>query len=53
MFAVVLPHIVDHATPNGEVPANGQLNLSSVLGLLGGLGGLASMFGKGEPPKQG
>ncbi len=51
MLAAVLPHIVDHATPNGEVPANGQLDLSSVLGSLGGLGGLAGMFGKGEPPK--
>jgi uncharacterized protein YidB (DUF937 family) len=51
MLAAVLPHLVDHATPNGEVPANGQLDLSSVLGSLGGLGGLAGMFGKGEQPK--
>ncbi|WP_277187932.1 YidB family protein [Caballeronia sp. BR00000012568055] len=48
MLAAVLPHLVDRATPNGEVPANGQLDLSSVLG---SLGGLAGMFGKGEPPK--
>jgi uncharacterized protein YidB (DUF937 family) len=48
MLAAVLPHLVDRATPNGEVPANGQLDLSSVLG---SLGGLAGMFGKGEEPK--
>jgi uncharacterized protein YidB (DUF937 family) len=50
MLAAVLPHLVDRATPNGEVPANGQLDMNSVLG---SLGGLAGMFGKGEEPKQG
>ncbi|MDR5771755.1 YidB family protein [Caballeronia sp. LZ002] len=50
MLAAVLPHIVDRATPNGEVPASGQMDLSSVLGSLGGLAGL---FGKNEAPKQG
>jgi uncharacterized protein YidB (DUF937 family) len=48
MLAAVLPHLVDKATPNGEVPAEGQLDLTSVLGSLGGLAGL---FGKSEEPK--
>ncbi|BBU27724.1 hypothetical protein BTHE68_14580 [Burkholderia sp. THE68] len=51
MLAAVLPHVVDRATPNGEVPPEGQLDLSSVLGSLGGLGGLFG--GKSEEPKQG
>nr|WP_321797008.1 YidB family protein [Caballeronia sp. J97] len=50
MLAAVLPHIVDRATPNGEVPAEGQLDLN---GVLGSLGGLAGMFGKNDEPKQG
>jgi uncharacterized protein YidB (DUF937 family) len=48
MLASVLPHIVDHATPNGEVPAEGKLDLT---GALGSLGALAGLFGKSEPPK--
>jgi uncharacterized protein YidB (DUF937 family) len=48
MLAAVLPHLVDKATPNGEVPAEGQLDLTSVLGSLGGLAGL---FGRSEEPK--
>jgi uncharacterized protein YidB (DUF937 family) len=51
MLATVLPHLVNHATPDGQVPADGKLDLSSVLGSLGGLGGLAGLFGKGEEPK--
>jgi uncharacterized protein YidB (DUF937 family) len=50
MLAAVLPHIVDRATPNGEVPPEGQLDLT---GVLGSLGGLAGLFGKSEEPKQG
>ncbi len=50
MLAAVLPHLVDRATPNGQVPPEGQLDLTDVLGSLGGLAGL---FGKSEePPKQ-
>jgi uncharacterized protein YidB (DUF937 family) len=48
MLAAVLPHLVDKATPNGEVPAEGKIDISSVLGSLGGLAGL---FGRGEEPK--
>jgi len=43
LLAQVLPHIVNTATPQGEVPADGKLNVESVLGALGGL---ASLFGK-------
>jgi uncharacterized protein YidB (DUF937 family) len=41
----VLPHIVNVATPDGQVPAEGKLNAESVLGALGGL---ASLFGKDD-----
>jgi uncharacterized protein YidB (DUF937 family) len=37
VLAQVLPHVVDHATPEGEVPAGGQMDMSSVLGSLAGL----------------
>ncbi|AOJ02011.1 MULTISPECIES: YidB family protein [Burkholderia] len=40
ILAQVLPHIVNGATPNGEVPANGQLDTSNVLGTLSQLAGL-------------
>ncbi|WP_374729135.1 YidB family protein [Caballeronia ptereochthonis] len=50
MLAAVLPHVIDRATPNGEVPPEGQLDLT---GVLGSLGGLAGLFGKSEEPKQG
>ena len=37
-LAQVLPHAVDHLTPNGEVPSNGAgLDLSSLAGLAGKL----------------
>jgi uncharacterized protein YidB (DUF937 family) len=48
MLASVLPHLVDRATPNGEVPAEGKLDLT---GVLGSLGGLAGLFGKSEGDK--
>ena len=48
MLAAVLPHLVDKATPIGEVPPEGQMDLTSVLGSLGGLAGL---FGRSEEPK--
>lgn len=41
LLAQVLPHVVNTATPQGEVPADGKLNAQSVLGAL------ASLFGKG------
>jgi uncharacterized protein YidB (DUF937 family) len=37
LLAQVLPHVVNTATPQGEVPADGKLNAESVLGALGGL----------------
>lgn len=43
MLASVLPSMVDKATPNGELPANNQLEASHVMGALGDLAGL---FGK-------
>ncbi|RQH07424.1 YidB family protein [Paraburkholderia dinghuensis] len=42
LLSQVLPHVVNAATPNGEVPADGQINTSNVLGTLGSL---ASLFG--------
>ena len=48
LLAQVLPHVVNAGTPNGEVPADGQINSESVLGTLGGL---ASLLGGGN--KQG
>lgn len=40
ILAQVLPHVVNGATPNGEVPAGGQLDTSNVLGTLTQLAGL-------------
>ncbi|WP_201326480.1 YidB family protein, partial [Burkholderia sp. E168m23] len=34
ILAQVLPHVVNGATPNGEVPASGQVDTSNVLGTL-------------------
>ncbi|WP_153100416.1 YidB family protein [Paraburkholderia hayleyella] len=52
LLSQVLPHVVNAATPNGEVADEGKLNPSAILGALGGLGGLASLFGgKGEADK--
>ena len=42
ILAQVLPHVVTGATPNGEVPAGGQVDTSNVLGTLTQLAG---MFG--------
>ncbi|KVR90769.1 YidB family protein [Burkholderia vietnamiensis] len=42
ILAQVLPHVVNGATPNGEVPAGGQIDTSNVLGMLTQLAG---MFG--------
>jgi uncharacterized protein YidB (DUF937 family) len=45
LLAQVLPHVVNAATPNGEVPADGQIDSNNVLGTLGNL---ASLFGGGN-----
>ncbi|MCA8087403.1 YidB family protein [Burkholderia cenocepacia] len=42
ILAQVLPHVVNGATPNGEVPASGQVDTANVLGTLTQLAG---MFG--------
>ena len=38
-LAKILPQVVDHLTPDGQIPAGGQAGL-------GGLGGLADILGK-------
>jgi uncharacterized protein YidB (DUF937 family) len=43
LLSQVLPHVINAATPEGQVPAGGTLNADTVLGTLGGL---ASLFGK-------
>lgn len=40
ILAQVLPHVVNGATPNGEVPAGGRLDTSNVLGTLSQLASL-------------
>lgn len=40
ILAQMLPHVVNGATPNGEVPAGGQLDTSNVLGTLSQLASL-------------
>jgi uncharacterized protein YidB (DUF937 family) len=45
LLSQILPHVVNAATPEGEVPAEGQLNATTVLGTLGGL---SALFGKGN-----
>ena len=41
-LAQVLPQVIDHLTPDGQLPTGGQAGL----GGLGGLGGIADMLGK-------
>lgn len=45
LLSQILPHVVNAATPEGEVPAEGKLNATTVLG---SLGGLAALLGKGD-----
>lgn len=45
LLAQVLPHVVDHATPNGEVPQTGQIDVAGVLGSLSQSGGIGSLLG--------
>jgi uncharacterized protein YidB (DUF937 family) len=40
LLSQILPHVVNAATPEGEVPAEGKLNATTVLGALGGLSAL-------------
>ncbi|MCC8391317.1 YidB family protein [Paraburkholderia sp. MMS20-SJTR3] len=40
LLSQILPHVVNAATPDGQVPAEGQLNATTVLGALGGLSAL-------------
>lgn len=44
VLAQVLPHIVNHGTPNGEVPASGQLDTANVVQSIGQAGGLGSLI---------
>jgi uncharacterized protein YidB (DUF937 family) len=46
LLSQMLPHVINSATPDGQVPAGGKVDLSSVLGSLGGNAGLASIAGK-------
>ena len=43
LLTQVLPHIVNHATPNGETPSTGQIDVASVLGSISQAGGLGSL----------
>lgn len=43
VLAQVLPHVIDHGTPNGEMPASGQLDTANVLASIGQAGGLGSL----------
>ncbi|WP_116137743.1 YidB family protein [Trinickia diaoshuihuensis] len=43
LLAQILPHVVDHATPGGEVPQTGQIDTGNVLESIGKAGGLGSL----------
>lgn len=43
LLSQILPHVVNAATPAGEVPAEGKLNPATVLSALGGL---SALFGR-------
>ncbi|WP_425497679.1 YidB family protein [Paraburkholderia ultramafica] len=45
LLSQILPHVINAATPEGEVPAEGKLNATTVLG---SLGGLSALLGKGN-----
>jgi uncharacterized protein YidB (DUF937 family) len=45
LLSQVLPHVVNAATPNGEVPADGKVDAGGLSGALGALGQIAGMFG--------
>ncbi|RDU97963.1 YidB family protein [Trinickia dinghuensis] len=43
VLAQVLPHVVNHATPDGQVPDSGQIDAASVIGSIQQSGGLGSL----------
>ncbi|MBP0588966.1 DUF937 domain-containing protein [Paraburkholderia sp. LEh10] len=45
LLSQVLPHVVNAATPNGEVPADGKLDVGGLSGALGAISQLAGLFG--------
>ena len=45
LLSQVLPHVINAATPNGEVPADGKLDAGGMSGALGALGQIAGLFG--------
>lgn len=45
LLSQVLPHVVDHATPNGEVPQTGQIDIAGALGSISQSGGIGSLLG--------
>ncbi len=46
LLSQILPHIVNAATPNGEVPADGKVDESSMSGAMGALSALSGLLGK-------
>ncbi|HVW48967.1 MAG TPA: YidB family protein [Trinickia sp.] len=44
LLAQVLPHVLNHATPNGETPPSGQFDVASVLSSIQGAGGIGSLI---------
>ncbi|MEI6000600.1 DUF937 domain-containing protein [Paraburkholderia bengalensis] len=45
LLSQVLPHVVNAATPNGEVPADGKVDAGGLGGALGTISQLAGLFG--------
>jgi uncharacterized protein YidB (DUF937 family) len=43
LLTQVLPLVVNHATPNGETPASGHIDVASVLGSIAQSGGIGSL----------
>lgn len=44
LLAQVLPKVVDHATPDGNVPPSGQVDVANVLGSIGKAGGIGGLI---------
>jgi uncharacterized protein YidB (DUF937 family) len=44
LLAQILPHVLNHATPNGETPPSGQFDVASVLSSIQGAGGIGSLI---------
>ncbi|APR36121.1 YidB family protein [Paraburkholderia sp. SOS3] len=45
LLSQILPHVVNAATPNGEVPADGKIEPANLSGALGALSALSGLFG--------